>query len=530
MNKKDRIQYRRIASICLSLIVCVFLAGATDYMYAQEAEVREYVESVIDYKLEKENVEQLQDLLDKTFAEHPTDGVTETYVMAIYRYDKWNEQIEYDYSSYAANLEKQMEQMEEIQPASYQKHCIVLSMMGVGEEYISYALENTIGKDGLMSYVYGLNLIYASNTPSESISEEAIVHAILSYQLQDGGFAYMDETADADVTAMVIQALAQCEDLTKEQQNALDRAIDSLAQQQLADGDFGNFDGTGSVESTAQVLMALNRLDIDVAQDNRFAKNGNTVWDGLMKYRLENGAFSHTYGGKENEMATAQVLEAMVSCLTQTDFVATEDSPSEETSWGYKQIRWIIVGGIAVIEGLYLVIAGRKSAKKAITSVVIAVCIAAVVLCLNIQSSREYTADTQEEPKHPVEVTIEIRCDTILGKEPTSETMDVEAVVPKDGIILEQTTVSMNENDSVYELLEQVCKQEGITLESQGQSYIEGIGQLYEYDYGKLSGWVFVINGKVASESCADYELKDGDEIIWCYSCDLGKDIGYERD
>ena len=33
------------------------------------------------------------------------------------------------------------------------------------------------------------------------------------------------------------------------------------------------------------------------------------------------------------------------------------------------------------------------------------------------------------------------------------------------------------------------------------------------------------MNGKYAKVSCGEYTLKDGDEVQWNYSCDLGADL-----
>ena len=59
-------------------------------------------------------------------------------------------------------------------------------------------------------------------------------------------------------------------------------------------------------------------------------------------------------------------------------------------------------------------------------------------------------------------------------------------------------------------------------------AYIEGINNLYEFDCGELSGWIYSVNGDYPSYGCALYKLKDGDAVMWQYTCDLGADIGAE--
>ena len=56
-------------------------------------------------------------------------------------------------------------------------------------------------------------------------------------------------------------------------------------------------------------------------------------------------------------------------------------------------------------------------------------------------------------------------------------------------------------------------------------AYVSGIGNLYEFDFGGLSGWVYSVNGRMPSVSCGEYVLSDGDKIEWMYTCDLGNDV-----
>jgi len=57
--------------------------------------------------------------------------------------------------------------------------------------------------------------------------------------------------------------------------------------------------------------------------------------------------------------------------------------------------------------------------------------------------------------------------------------------------------------------------------------YIEGIGNLYEFDCGPESGWMYKVNGWFPNFGCSSYPLSDGDNIVWCYTCNgLGADVG----
>ncbi len=127
--------------------------------------------------------------------------------------------------------------------------------------------------------------------------------------------------------------------------------------------------------------------------------------------------------------------------------------------------------------------------------------------------------------------TIEIRCDTILNNM-GDLTSGKEAYVPANGTILATSTVSFSEGDTVFDVLTAACKAAGIQLEytfstMYGSNYIEGINNLYEFDCGEESGWMYKVNGWFPNYGCSKYELHDGDVIVWCYTCKgLGADVG----
>lgn len=59
-------------------------------------------------------------------------------------------------------------------------------------------------------------------------------------------------------------------------------------------------------------------------------------------------------------------------------------------------------------------------------------------------------------------------------------------------------------------------------------AYIEGINNLYEFDCGEGSGWVYSVNGVYPNYGCSNYKVKPGDSIEWHYTCNYGKDVGAE--
>ena len=128
--------------------------------------------------------------------------------------------------------------------------------------------------------------------------------------------------------------------------------------------------------------------------------------------------------------------------------------------------------------------------------------------------------------------TFSIECSTILNHLSDLDPDKLE-LVPTNGVILAPTTVTFYEGESVFDVLQRVCKENNIHLESSwtpiyNSAYIEGIHNLYEFDCGALSGWMYRVNGWYPNYGCSRYQLADGEIVEWRYTCDLGEDVGRE--
>ncbi len=126
--------------------------------------------------------------------------------------------------------------------------------------------------------------------------------------------------------------------------------------------------------------------------------------------------------------------------------------------------------------------------------------------------------------------TFSIECSTILNNLSDLDPDKLE-LIPSNGVILAPTKVTFYEGESVFDVLQRICKEKGIHLESSwtpiyNSSYIEGIHNLYEFDCGELSGWMYRVNGWYPNYGCSRYQLADGEVVEWRYTCDLGNDVG----
>lgn len=142
------------------------------------------------------------------------------------------------------------------------------------------------------------------------------------------------------------------------------------------------------------------------------------------------------------------------------------------------------------------------------------------------------TSEAQDNDisKKELTCTLSIRCDTILR---SIESLDKEKldIVPKDGIIFKEREVIFYEGESVFDVLLREMKRSKIHMEFENtpiynSAYIEGIANLYEFDCGELSGWMYRVNDWFPNYGCSRYQLKAGDKVEWIYTCDLGVDVG----
>ena len=459
----------------------------------------------------------------------------------------------YDFSDYEAALLAYLAANTVRAASTRQKYALTLAAVGSADGYLSQVLADSIGQQGIVSWIFGLHLL--NNGYEAPLTREAVRDEILSRQLPDGGWAVTGQSADADVTAMALQALAPLCAADAEVRGAAERALELLSARQLPDGDFSSY-GVANAESTAQVLLALSSLDIDWQSDTRFVKNGHTLLDGLLKYRLPEGVFCHAEGGAADSSATAQALLALTAAVRQqqgqgplflldlccpellvdagptvsggaesgaapgTDAPGAGDPPG---GGGNVWRLWVSLGiaGAAVLVCLALFLCRkRRPAGFAAVAAVAAVAILAVCLT-DVRRPEDYYGETLPAKENAVgSVTLTIRCDAALEK-------NSSGALPADGALLETVSFAIAPGDTVYDILLEAAQTYGIRLDA-GAGYVSGIADLYELDCGELSGWVYLVNGVQPPVGCAEYVLSDGDRIEWHYSLELGRDLpGY---
>lgn len=146
------------------------------------------------------------------------------------------------------------------------------------------------------------------------------------------------------------------------------------------------------------------------------------------------------------------------------------------------------------------------------------------------QAQARGAGNVQPDTSHQDTCTISISRATILNNMDKCDESK-RGLVPADGVILPAVTVTFSQGESVFDVLQRVCKERKIPMEFSwtpmyNSAYIEGIYNLYEFDVGDGSGWMYKVNDWLPNYGCSRYQVQPGDVICWVYTRDLGYDVG----
>ena len=428
----------------------------------------------------------------------------------------------YDLSACRAALEDYVAAAKVRSATTRQKLALTLLALGSEHDFIETTLADSIGKQGVMSWAWGLHLLN-NGCESQGYTAGEVVETLLSLRKADGGWAITGTASDVDATAMVLQALAPHQD-DEAVAAAVEEAVALLSQRQLASGGFASY-GIENAESAAQVIIALCALNIDPV-DARFVKNGASMLEALAAFRLADGSYCHELGGAYNENATAQAYLAEVAyarykagegSLYLLDGDAQPGELKAQLSW--QAYAAAAIGGAALLVCILLLLTGKRHPKNFIAVAVIAAALIGGVFLLEVESAGSYYTTAVTKKDVIGSVTLTIRCDKAAGR---------AAHIPENGVLLAETSFPIAQGDTVYTLLTDAARAQGIHMEASGAKglmYIHGIGNIYEFDFGELSGWLYTVNGETVSVGVDQYVLKPGDRVEFHYTLELGRDF-----
>lgn len=96
--------------------------------------------------------------------------------------------------------------------------------------------------------------------------------------------------------------------------------------------------------------------------------------------------------------------------------------------------------------------------------------------------------------------------------------------IPADGWIYKAQSVEIEEGESVFDILRRVCEENNIDIDYSynpifNTVYIKGIDNLYEFDCGNQSGWLYMVNSVIPNYGCSNYYVSSGDTVEFKFSC-----------
>ena len=315
------------------------LASAND-IAAQEAALADYIEDTFLSAGEQETPREAQDVsavLNATMAQlaatvtEPAFGTSagEWTVLSLARGEYFNKDNVYftDYynrivetvntTAASVNMNGALHKIK-----STENSRVILALSSIGKDATAVGDWNLIApfndfnwikKQGINGPIFALIALDTNDYKTEDTTiRQQCIDFILDAQFEDGGWALSGSTADPDITAMALQALAPY----KSQSNvatAAEEAISTLSATQNSNGGYTSW-GTVNSESCAQVIVALTTWGINPDTDSRFVKNGKSVVDALLAHYLEDeSAFEHVIDSGANGMATDQACYALVA-------------------------------------------------------------------------------------------------------------------------------------------------------------------------------------------------------------------------
>ncbi len=563
--------FRSVAAliVCWMTVFCL-----PQRVYA--ADCTQAAEEILQAKVQADGADSVQQWIEGPLCDAAGSSSADWYIMALSHSTE-----AYDLTAYGKALWEVLHQSGSNGVTRQRNALAYLAVSPQSVNAFRSLLDETMGQQGIMSFVYGLHL--QNNGVPASVSAEDTVNRLLSMQLADGGWAVSGSYGDVDATAMTVQALAAHKE-SPAVAAAIEKALDFLSAAQLDDGGYQSY-GTANPESAAQVWMALSLLGIDGLTDARFIKYC-TIYDAILGFRCGEGQFSHTEGGPANAMASVQVYLAMtaydrmlsgadsfyhfadaiplpeestVSQITTATTTTTTtvtspavtDSTAQTTSASATEtddtttssivttakhrvpfvwqpdaylLKWVLTAAVlvgAAIAVLVLMKRGKRHIFSYIAVALAAALLIAAIHLVRIQSPEEHYQSSGSAAEAAGEVTVSVTCDLLPENHH-------HTALPDDGQILGETKVAFAQGDTVLQILRQLCKEHHIQNEIDGTdalAYVRGIADLYEFDYGALSGWVYLVNGERPSVGCGQYTLSDGDVIRWVYTLEQGNDI-----
>lgn len=351
--------------------------------------------------------------------------------------------------------------------------------------------------------------------------------AMLQFQQSDGGFSHkLGGKSDGQATAQAMCAFAAYVRLLEQKS-----PLYAFSSNQAAVYRPVVIDDSGSSSSVAAGTLESNK-QISSASSSTVQGQGAVSQPSLS---------SKTTGqtGSESDPVSLQDTSGDVSEIAVELPSQADENPPETVNQGSPvSIRIILIYlslffafGIGTAIFFLVKRKGFRLTGK-LCSVLLIMMALLLVLAIGLATVRiesveqHYGLETASFSESGDMVRFGISC-AVLLEHPEAVPEQLKEYIPENGWILEETEMRLEEGDTVFDLLCRAAKTHRIPMEYSGSdhAYMEGIGYLYEFSCGALSGWMYTVNGSSAEVSCSDYRPQNGDTVYWVYTLQLGQDV-----
>lgn len=142
----------------------------------------------------------------------------------------------------------------------------------------------------------------------------------------------------------------------------------------------------------------------------------------------------------------------------------------------------------------------------------------------NVTKEKPKEANSKPKPKPKPEVKPNPE------PEQSNNTIVHSIVISSNEVPLPPTEMEISKGDTVLDALIKITKAKGIQMDYRGgqgaSAYVEGMANVYEFDRGPGSGWMYRVNGIFPDRGAGVVPLRPDDRVEWLYTTDLGKDLG----
>ncbi|MBE6015423.1 MAG: DUF4430 domain-containing protein [Lachnospiraceae bacterium] len=205
---------------------------------------------------------------------------------------------------------------------------VILALTAIGKDPTNVAGHNLLNglnsmkylkKQGINGVIWALlafdshNYAIPNNSNSaDAVTRDKLIDHILSVQTPERGWTLSGKKADPDMTGMAIQALAPYYNKRADVKEAVDAALNKMAEFVNDRGGLSSY-GIENSESVSQIVVALTSLGINPLTDARFIKNGHSIMETFDRFFVEGGGYKHILNGNRDGMATEQAFYALAS-------------------------------------------------------------------------------------------------------------------------------------------------------------------------------------------------------------------------